>query len=413
MRVLAPTRWMRRRKALRRRVATLLVALVHLVASAALAAEITVKLDSVKENNDGDYVATGPGPFKDKFGAGFALSPFDDNVTSGKFRDVQFEKFAPFNTGQLENGILLTNSTRKKITDFHLKLLGADTFKVDGDGKPVSTGGNAFPNMPAISADKKELTFAGGDLAAGKVIWADIPQLDDNKYSGKITPAEAKKAPKKEKEGTPRGGNDATGPGGPPRAFYDSDTGTLSIDGGVVNLVEPSGAGMDPVVGSSIIIETLQLLGESPELSGAFAFSDVTVHLEAGSTLFLIATLSDVILIPDDAVPGFDSLLQGSLVWEQAWLASGSAYLAALYGPGSQTPPTAFFFRSNLLSETDDGMNGPLSSPTPPSGSLGTLSLGAVAPASIPAVSTLSLLALALLILTYGTILTRQRGRRR
>jgi hypothetical protein len=207
------------------------------------------------------------------------------------------------------------------------------------------------------SNDGKEIWLSGGNIPPKKYIWALIEKMDQNKYSGKVTPEKPKDPDKKdsEKGNGPKTGNSGTQT--PSQGIYDSVTGKISFRGGQIDFARYNdGSTSDPsenILGQEILIDPMMKLGTSPDVPGAFELSDSLLYIGQSGAESFRASLTRALLIPDSSVPGFDSVIQARLVWEQARLSGASRFLHEVYGLGSIDEPMDLFFRTNLLAATN------------------------------------------------------------
>ncbi|HUO10147.1 MAG TPA: PEP-CTERM sorting domain-containing protein [Phycisphaerae bacterium] len=286
---------------------------------------------------------------------------FDDNAGGkhngagglGAIGDANRGDAQVFTSRGFAGGSLIKNSTSVAITDLHLELTSGDTFD------PASTGGAAFPTT-TISNGGKTIDFTGGNIAKGDFIWSQIP-LSANfggtgAYKGYATPQvppppppPPKMAPTGTKTGTSTGMN------------YNSNTSTLSIttssdafatynDGTTVT----SNTANETIIGSQISLSGFQLLSSTPDSNGNFDLGDCILSITNGSTVFLDATLSNALLIPDHSVAGSDSLLQATLLFPSQQAGLNSQYLNEFFGnlgPGTQG---VFNMRTSILGATSN-----------------------------------------------------------
>jgi hypothetical protein len=299
---------------------------------------------------------------------------FDDNAGGkndgargrGAVGDANFGANAPFSSRGFEadptkpgskKGSLIRNASGKVLKDLHLKLTSAgDTFD------PASTGGGAFPNV-MLSADKKEIWFDGGNIKPGEDVYSFIPKSADfiggvGKYEGRATAPPPPPPPKKDEKKqsvAPKAGNDVN-----PQIAYDGAGGFVAQLGNI-NFAEyrdgtvvTANSVTESIIGSTLTLSPMALIGPSPDLSGAFRLTDALLFIESGQDVFLSATFGDMLLIPDTSVPGFDSLLQGTFRWAESLAGLNSRFLDEFYSSMTGGPDGLFNFHTNLLGVTDN-----------------------------------------------------------
>jgi hypothetical protein len=298
----------------------------------------------------------------------------DPGLTLSRISGVPFEKPLKFGAIGQPKGAIIENTSKNTLRDLHLKLTNGDTFA------DSSTGGAAFP-MKMFSADKTELWLSGGNFAPGtgnfapdNTFWAMIPKAPRPGgdvppiYEGLATDKVPEKKDTKKEEKKPNTGNDGTGPGSDPKMNFDSGSDTLQFLPGQINFAEyvdgtiaTTNGPMESIIGSQMEIGPMDLLGPSPDLPGAFRFSDSGILIQQANNIFLSATLTNVLLIPDQSVGGFDSVLQATLAWEESQMGLGSRFVNEYYATPQLGEDATLFFHSNLLGATDhlfrDGMS--------------------------------------------------------
>ena len=296
---------------------------------------------------------------------------FDDNA-GGKNDGAEgrasigaanFGAYAPFSsrgfeadpaTPRSKKGSLIENRSRMVLEDIHLKLTSAgDTFD------PASTGGGAFPNV-MLSDDKKEIWFSGGNIKHGDKIYSFIPKSVDfaggnGKYEGRATPQQPPKKDEKKTSVVPKAGEKSSA-----QITYDGAGGFVAQFGNI-NFAEyadgtkiTANSATESIIGSVMTLSSMALMGPSPDLSGAFRLSDALLFIESGQDVFLSATLGNMLLIPDASIPGFDSLLQGTILWEESVAGLNSRFLDEFYSSMTGGNDGLFNFHTNLLSVTDN-----------------------------------------------------------
>jgi hypothetical protein len=293
---------------------------------------------------------------------------FDDNAGGkndgargrGSIGNANFGEYAPFSSRGFDpdpnkpgskKGSLIRNASDHVLEDLHLKLTSGDTFD------PASTGGGAFSKV-TLSADKKEIWFSGGNIKPGDDFYSFIPKSADfaggvGRYQGRATPKQAEKKDEKKTSVAPETGEKSSA-----QITYDGAGGfTTSL--GNLNFVTyrngttvTANSATESIIGSPLTLSPLTLIGPSPDLPGAYRLSDALLFIENGSDVFLSATLQHVLLIPDGSVPGFDTLLQGTLSWTESMTGLNSRFLDEFYAGMVGGHDTLFDFYTNLLGVT-------------------------------------------------------------
>jgi hypothetical protein len=311
------------------------------------------------EFKGGKWVGVGNGPFSDAYTNGVA--PDDADFSGARLDATMFEERQFGSIGAAKGG-QFKNMTKKKVRDLHFTILKkGDKFKntsKDGDDFDVSFDTDADGNSTMTLTAKE-----GKELNPNEVLWMKIPEGDQpggNRkpiYKGKLTDDPPPK-PRTKEEKPPKAEDNGGGGGGGQKSKISYDFGSNSVsfqmmpievvqyaDGTIVvsnNLVEP-------ILGCAVSIGPLQVLGPSPDVPGATILSDSGLTLQQGTNVLFGAALVDVLLVPDSSQSGFDSVLQGTLAWEQAVGGSGSRYL---YEHFYFFEEACFFFRSSLLTAT-------------------------------------------------------------
>lgn len=284
----------------------------------------------------------------------------DNAEGRGAIGDVNFGNYAAFSSREFRNGSLIRNSSRIVLEDLHIRLTSGQTFD------PRSTGGRAFP-MVMISDDGTEIWFSGGNIRPGESIWSMIPLSRPfpggvGSYQGRATPQQPQPPDEKKQSVAPKAGN-RMDPNNSPQSSraqiqYDG-AGNFTFQPGSVNFVEyldgtviGANTEFETIIGSPISLTALQLVGPSPEFPGAFRLSDGFLSIEMGQGIFVSASLSNVLLIPDDSIPGFDSVLQASLLWPEHQVGLTSRFLDEFFGQLSLGSEGLLNFHSSILSTT-------------------------------------------------------------
>jgi len=387
-------------------------------------AEIEINWDKVKQKgnagaNLGIFQPVGDGPFKTAITAE-TLTEIDyrtrhpalpPNPTPAQIAEAKKKRWdytslaanmfrANAKFGSVGNGLgaVHRNQTGKVITDVHIKLLNGNTFK------NTSSGGNAFPTV-TIGGGGATIDFEGGNIAAGEFLWSKMPEFPQGDAEGKLTDAPPPVKKKKEGKAAPKTGSTSSS------GSYDADTGALDLAPSQIDFtIYRSGSSSHPdetLVGADVVIDTMIKIGPSGSVSGAYEFSDANIVISVTSDAFVQGSLTDVLLIPDSSVGGFDSVLQATLAWDYSVGGIRSPVLDDIYGPTQPGEDRLLLFRSNLLTETSGlTMDSPSSS--------GTLDLAVAQPdaSGVPALSAWASIVMALLILVLGTrVVHRRRGR--
>ncbi|MGH9359425.1 MAG: PEP-CTERM sorting domain-containing protein [Terriglobia bacterium] len=348
----------------------------------------------------GKWIAVGDGPFKTDFPKGVA--PDDPDFSGTRLDDTMFNS-RPFGSVGASKGGPFKNLTGKKVGDIEITGVKGNSFKGSsaGGGWTATTGTDKDGNPT--------LTFtapAGSELTQGQSLWMRVPKAEQpgsgtpTIFSGKLTPPPAPPppgpAPQKPKPPSVKSGGDpvpkALSPTTPAITFNGTKLLTFSpakitsadyTDGSAAT----SNSVTETIIGAQINIGQMLVLGRSSTIPGAFSLSDSFVQITNGSTTFLTATLADTFLMPDTSEPGFDTLLQASLVWDEESQGLGSKYLSEYF---NDPDGSDLFFHTNLLTVTN-GLT------------LGGQSGGAVEICStIPEPSTVVLLGIGLLAVLGG-----------
>jgi hypothetical protein len=152
-------------------------------------------------------------------------------------------------------------------------------------------------------------------------------------------------------------GNDSN-----PKMSFSAANNTLSFTPGNINFVQYKdgstlrmNTSFESVIGSQVTIDPMKVLGPS-SIPGAFQLQDALVDVELSGHIFHIATLTNGVLIPDKSVAGFDSVLEGALVWNTSVPELPSQYLSQiedmLLNHDKGDLELGMFFRTNLLDPT-------------------------------------------------------------
>lgn len=327
-------------------------------------ADIVITADLLNFNKDlRKFTGMADNPFRQHFSAAEFNEGVPANhakVTRSKLHSGMFTKDAALLAYGEADGTFSINDAEAIITDLHFKIPEGSTAKFKATG---NVGGKAFP-MVTVADNGKSITFDGGNIPKRDPESRDIPyvwfrfdDLGDTKPEVRITPEKPKQPDKKGKEG----GASAGAASGVP-CSYTPDTGVFQFGASQVGLIQyldgSSGIGSDPLTGQPLLIGASTMVGPSPDLAGAWRLTDSFISFGSLGLPSLYATLTDVLLIPDSSVPGFDSVIQASLVWAQERPAFGSRVLDEFYGPDSPVAQPTLFLRTNLLAATS-GLTGP------------------------------------------------------
>ncbi len=376
----------------------------------AQAGEKTVKWDlAAKGGGAGTgmpltFAPTANGPLKDALtAAGKTKLTFADKGTEGwDYTGLPADAFKGFvGFGSVDNtlGAVHRNTAGAKIEDVHITLEKAGDFFDKGNA--ANTGGNAFttvsfknplPGQGANPTKYSTIEFSGGNIAQDSFLWSRISELAQGDAKGLLTPQAVPKAPPAPKPAgnLPATGNDGNGGAKPKTDFSPGPTpgsGSFSFSGGGINFVRyADGSVFNPLetlVGAEVLISPTPLAGlpgSIPTLPSAYALGDTDLLIRQGSNTFVRGALTDIFLIPDASTPGFDSLLQATLLWDYYSGALASPLLDQLYDPESPARVRTLFLHANLLSETAN-----LSQATTPNQGFGALTIAAVpVPEAVP-----------------------------
>ena len=98
----------------------------------------------------------------------------------------------------------------------------------------------------------------------------------------------------------------------------------IQYQNGTVTLANSS---TEDLIGTQMVIVGINLIGPSPDVPGAYAFTDGSFAVLRNGMFVYGGNLTDVILYPDNSVPGFNSTLQGDLGWDSSSQQDGSEFL--------------------------------------------------------------------------------------
>jgi hypothetical protein len=362
-----------------------LVVAAGLVAEAAIAGQVVMQFQKIQKDKGTDtWKGKGKGPFTDAYPDGVP----DDELVGARLGPEMFNEREFGSIGGTKGG-KFPNWTQKIITDIHIKLLGGDTFDTTN-----TKDGDDFDAK--FSDDKTELTLtakegkglqpgADGDHA-GETLWMKVPKADQPntpggtvKYKGSLTPEPCPKSSEKE-EKVPKAEDNGGGGQPSPHCFYNPTQGSIFFQMGSIDTIQYFDGSIstndptEPILGAVITLGPMSVVGPSSDVPGALELSESGLTLSQGTNIVFAANVADVLLLPDNSVPGFDTLVQGMLTWEQAPSDTGSRFLSEHFGTSDKA---AFFFRSQLLSATAGLTQGGSS---PGVGYIAAVSGGSIAP---------------------------------
>jgi hypothetical protein len=322
-------------------------------------------------------VGEGTGHFTKDYDKGVAIN--DRQILAGnKFNGVSFEKKAdgkgaPWGSDGYVKGVVFRNDAKimgkEQIIESIVITLLVKTDTFDG-----SDGGSDFKVEPGTDGDGyPTLTItakAGKALQPGDQLWMRVPSTGEgesrNKFKGYLT---GKPAPGPlETTGVPQPLTPSFGSSSSTLVSFDFSSSSLTFSATSVSVAEycdgSSTFTNDPsetIIGSSMTVADTNLLGPA-SIPGAFSFSDTVLSTQQDDAVRVDGTLTDVLVVPDNSVPGFDSVVVANLVWEGSAVDLTSRYLIEKF---YRSNDVAVFFRSNLLSATgnlthDGEASGPL-----------------------------------------------------
>ncbi|MFO0873807.1 MAG: hypothetical protein U0575_07520 [Phycisphaerales bacterium] len=258
------------------------------------------------------------------------------NVTNGEI-GKEGDKLKKWGSNGWPRGGMHKNDTKCTITKIILKLVNGDTFT--DSSKTESTLGTA-----ELSADKTTLTISGLSIKPCGYFWSMVPWSEgepaakgnefntpNGKYEG-IAIAASPKTPEQDKakqapEQAPKSGTDKKDGGCEGCNSFSSFDGlgnfsfaftpiafATYLDGVTVTQNGPDEA----IIGAAVDLQGVTLAGPSPELPGAWRLSDASFGITTGINHFIVGTVTNALLVPDDSVPPFDSTIQGEIVWAYA-----------------------------------------------------------------------------------------------
>jgi hypothetical protein len=242
---------------------------------------------------------------------------------------------------------------------------------------PKSTGGTVFPTA-TIDAAGTSITLSGANIPNRGSFWIRIPRSFP--YSGAtirlsgIANPPPKPAPSRSvlqnsrakillsTESAPRIGNDDTS--FQPTIYFDGN-GNITIQGWSINFADyvdgtncrANDCG-ETIIGKDINIRPLKV--ESPLESGGFALSNTTLCIQSSdcqytnNPIYLGSPITDVLLVPDNTVQGFDCVLYAKVSWPESADFLFSKFVDELYSPARDKKETILVFRSSLLSATEN-----------------------------------------------------------
>jgi len=293
-------------------------------------------------------------------------------ITASNFKAAEgFPSVGDMNGTNRNVGTLLKNFSKTDVEDIEVSVTSKGD-KIDRN----SGGGALFKSVKFFDAAGKDVTnnpkadavtvkFSDGTIKAGGTqFWMLVPKTSDDKLGGhfkftgmatpqfQLPPAPMiQPAPKMQ----PKIGNDSN-----PMMSFSKPDNTLNFNPGTINFVQYKDGSVlrmntsfESVIGSQVTIDPMKVTGPS-SIPGAFQLQDSFIDVAFGSSIFHIATLTNDVLIPDSSVPGFDSVLESTLVWNTSVPNLPSQYLSQLEDMLQNGDPkgdleTELFFRTNLL----------------------------------------------------------------
>lgn len=323
--------------------------------------------------------------------------PKNAKLGNGDIPKAALKEF-PWSSNGYPRGGFHKNNTGKTITEIVIKLEAPDEFD------PASvTASNGFGN-PMLSDDKRTLTFTGLDIKPCQGVWSmvpwskekveggftkDVSQADRGTdteakgvYTGEVkegTP-QAPKPPKKEEpaKDADKSGDKKTNERG--RSTAGEEQSQAEFDGlehlffsfAPIQYIEyapgsPGGVLLEPtsgedLIGAQVLLPSLELDGPVPEIPGAWRLKSQVIEIVHGTAICLNGALTNVLLVPDSTIPGYDSVIQGEIAWPVTDGAVSSRFIRRLSEDSAHLRQMQFFIRTGLLNATA-GLTVPASTP--------------------------------------------------
>ena len=235
-----------------------------------------------------------------------------------------------------------------------------DTFKgSDGGSDFVLTPGTNKAGFATLTIEAKK----GKEINPDECIWMQVPKTPDTDrkpFKGYLTGQKQPSADDSSPSSVPMPLTPSVGTStASAMVSFTYSSGNLSFSPVDVTIAEYcdgsfslSDDSSENMIGAGIQLDATTLLGPGGSTPGSFSFSDTSLSIaQQTDGLAVEGTLTDVLLIPDNSVPGFDSILVGNLVWGGGAIDPRSRYLMEEY---SLSHNVAVFFRSNLLTVTNN-----------------------------------------------------------
>ena len=351
----------------------------------------------------------GMGPFTQLLkNKGLPATPnaFAEGLGNTKFNLPMFD---PTKMGSVGDalGTLYVNVTKFPVRDIEFSMNNlTDTFAgsmgTNGSWNVTVTAPDAKNNKPATLT----ITAANNNSAIqpNQHLWLMIPPAPSDsdptkpdQFTATLTPKPPPPPPpaaQPPKQQAPQG---STG-GAPVPMSYDALTGTLTFGNGTVDVVQyldgtsvTTNGPTESIIGGTIAVRPTTLVGQDPQIPGAFDFADTLVQITQGTTLYLDGTVSDIRVYPTS---GAASELVGSLTWGDVYPGLGSRYLGETLAFSALDD---LFVDSNLVTATDGF--------TQDASTSGALAISSVSPTPEP--STVWLVALGAVVLAGLTTMRR------
>ncbi len=295
----------------------------------------------------------------------------------------------PWGSNGYPRGGLHKNNTGVTLTEIVIKLEAPDEFD------PASVTDSAGFGMPMLSDDKRTLTFKNLSIAPCQGVWSMVPWskkkvaplgvTEDETQAPRGTDTAAKgvykgkavegtpQAPKPQKKEEPakdgdKSGDKKTGPAGQQtggqqqsQAAFDGSEHVFFILAPVQYVEFVAGAAAplleepttwEDLIGAQVFLTGLHLEGPSAEVPGAWRMGDQVIEIVKGSSIFLNGSMTRVLLVPDNSIPGYDSVIQATISWPQSGGGVRSRFVDRVTEDSAAQREMGFFIRTNLLSAT-------------------------------------------------------------